>query len=225
MKHIKLIAVNLDGVLLRDTFSPVIRKLVMHFGHRYTNRIERNILSRPQMDAAQYVINISRINYTVQDLLKLFFREREQYVESIGNSVFEETPSFINLLQKQNSRRVCYGGLTSEYFKIEMKQYAKYFDCYVCTNDFRPGLKEITKEIYSLDFSEVLFIDDVNTVAETAKKMNIPFIGCATNSRWGFQKEEMAKTGVKYLVDSIGEINQEILDRLDYDASAGIVWS
>jgi phosphoglycolate phosphatase-like HAD superfamily hydrolase len=225
MKHIKLIAVNLDGVLLKDTFSPVIRKMVMHFGNRYTHRIERNVLSRPQMEAAQYVINISKIDYSIQDLLKLFFHEREHFMEVNGNGVFEDAPVFIDLLSKQNSKLVCYGGLPCTHFNIEMKQYKNNFDFYVCTNNFRPGLKEITREIYNLDYSQVLFIDDVNTVAETAKTMNIPFIGCPTNSQWGFQKEEMARTGVKYMVDSVGEITQEILDSVDDDASKGLAWS
>jgi hypothetical protein len=225
VKHIKLIAVNLDGVLIRDTFSPVIRKMVMNFGRKYTHTVERNILSRPQMEAAQYVINISRINYTVQDLIKLFFHERERYMEDFGNSIFEETPSFVDLIAKQNTRRICYGGLPCTYFNTEMKRYKDYFDHYICTSDFRPGLKEITRDIHTLDFSQALFIDDVDSVAKNAKDLKIPFIGCPTNSRWGFQKEEMKRTGVKYLVESIGQINQAILDKIDDDASEGMVWS
>jgi phosphoglycolate phosphatase-like HAD superfamily hydrolase len=225
MNHIKLIAVNLDGVLLKDTFSPVIRKIVMHFGSRYTHMVERNILSRPQNEAAQYLIKIAKINYNIQDLLELFFQERENYIKENGNGMFEATPLFLRLLRKQNTKLVCYGGLPSTYFESEMKRYGSIFDFYICTNDFRPGIKEITDEIYNLKYSEVLFIDDVNSVALTAKRMNVPFIGCPTNSQWGFQKQEMQRTGVKYIVESVGEVSQEILDNVDADASKGLVWS
>ena len=67
-------------------------------------------------------------------------------------------------------RLVYYGGLPEEKITDEFKQYKHYFEKYICTNDFRPGIKEIIKDFYGLEFNQVLFIDDVNTVAEVAKR-------------------------------------------------------
>ena len=82
-----------------------------------------------------------------------------------------------------------------------------------------------TREIYNIDYFEALFIDDVDTVAQAAKVLDMPFIGCPANFQWGFQKEEMLNTGVKYIVDSADEITQDILDRIDADAARGVVWA
>ena len=55
MKTIKLIAIDIDGILLEDTFSPIIRKFVSKFGVKYSRELERKIFSRPQKEAAEYL--------------------------------------------------------------------------------------------------------------------------------------------------------------------------
>jgi len=99
-----------------------------------------------------------------------------------------------------------------------------YFDQYICTNDFRPGIKEITKDIYNIDYDQVLFIDDVNTVAEKAKELNVPFIGIPSCEEWSYQKSDMSQTGVNHIVKSIRDINLELLNTIDSEVANHKVW-
>lgn len=43
MKRAKLIAVDIDGVILKDTFSPVLFNLIKKRGGVYDRETERNI--------------------------------------------------------------------------------------------------------------------------------------------------------------------------------------
>jgi phosphoglycolate phosphatase-like HAD superfamily hydrolase len=224
MNTIKLIAVDIDGVLLKDTFSPVIKALVEKFGGEYSSRIERNVFSRPQQEAAQYIIDLLHLNYNIKEMLDIYFKERKGYIKKNGSGILDGVPGFLELLKTLDTGTICYGGLPEEYFRDEMEEYAGYFERYVCTNDFRPGIKEITKDIYGLDYKQVLFIDDVNTVAETAKSLNTAFIGCPSSFQWGFQRQDMIKTGVRYLVKSVGEINESMLEKIDFESGCGKIW-
>jgi len=85
-------------------------------------------------------------------------------------------------------------------------------------------LREITKDFYDLEYNQVLFIDDVNTVAEAAKSLNVPFIGIPAAFSWGFQREDMISTGVKYMLNSIRDIDKELLVQIDREAAAGTIW-
>lgn len=224
MDTIKLIAVNIDGVLLEDTFSPVIYDFVTKYGLEYTQEIEKNIFSRPQKEAAKYAVSIFGDNLDIDTLIKNYFEEREKFISTNGCHVNEGVPEFLELVSTLNINLVYYGGLMEDKIGKEFQKYKKYFDRYICTNDFRPGIKEITKDIYGLDYNQVLFIDDVNTVAEYAKANNVPFIGIPSHFPWGFQRQDMIKTKVKYLLNSLKEINIDLLERIDYEASAGSIW-
>ncbi|MEE4580525.1 hypothetical protein [Paenibacillus polymyxa] len=68
----------------------------------------------------------------------------------------------------------------------------------------------------------MLFIDDVNTVAEVARSLNVPFIGVPSTP---FQYEDMNQTGVKYLLNSLKGIDAELLERIDLEAAEQAVWS
>lgn len=222
MRTIKLIAVDIDGILLEDTFSPIIRSYISKFGLAYTREIERNIFSRPQMEAAGYLSKM--IGQDCNTLIKGYFEEREKYIAIHGCNINDGIPELLNLFSTLNVRLVYYGGLPEENIVDSFKNYKLYFDKYICTNDFRPGIREITKDFYGLDFHQVLFIDDVNTVAEVAKAYNTPFIGIPSNHPWGYQRQDMIKTNVKYLLNSVKEITRELLEKIDYEASIGTIW-
>lgn len=218
MNKIKLIACDIDGVLLKDTFSPVLRILAKKYGVEYTAELENNTFSQKREEAAAYLINYLRVpkETSTQDILNEYFKEREVFVHNDGNPIIPGILDFLELLNSLDIKLVCYGGLEKEMIDSRFKPYLKYFDKYVCTNSYRPGLKEITK-LYKLDFSEVLFIDDVSQVAKEAKKYHIPFIGIPAQHSWGFQEKEMKEAGVKYLVSSVKEITKELLKRIDLD--------
>jgi phosphoglycolate phosphatase-like HAD superfamily hydrolase len=222
MKTIKLIAIDMDGVLLEDTFSPIIRNFVSKYSLEYTRELEGNIFSRSQKEAAEYLAKILSIDSNT--LLKGYFEERDQYLKTHGCNVNEGVPELLELLTTLDVRLIYYGGLSEAKISDDFQKYRHYFDRYICTNDFRPGIKEITKDIYRLEFNQVLFIDDVNIVAEVAKINNVPFIGIPSNFSWGFQRQDMIATKVKYLLNSVKEIDIELLDRIDYDTLIGAIW-
>lgn len=223
MRIIKMVALDIDGVALKDTFSIILRKITEEFNLKYTAEIERNIFSRPQQEGAKYFIDTFKIdNYTPDSLIDKFFNVRERYLEKHPNTPVKGLGDFLNLLKSLHLKIICYGGLSKEYFQEELRDYVKDFLDYICTNDFRPGIKEITKDIYKLNYNQILFIDDVNTVAEKAKLYNVPFIGVPSTE---FQKMDMSRTKVKYLVSSIRDINSDLLIKIDRDAIAGTIWT
>lgn len=224
LKTIKLIACDIDGVLVTDTFSPVLRNRVLKKGGKYTRELERNVFSRPRKEAAEYLIKTFNVKKSHGDLSKGFFEEREDYLRNHDYGVIEGVPEFLELISSLDVHMVCYGGLSEEDILDEFKKYMRYFERYICTNDFRPGIKEITKDIYGLEFNQVLFIDDVNTVAEVAKMYNVPFIGIPADFPWGFQRQDMISTGVKYILNSVKDINIELLERIDHEATIGSIW-
>lgn len=222
MNTIKLIAIDIDGVLLKDTFSPVIYKFMSKYGVKYTREVERNIFSRSQKEGSEYISKLTGLES--ETVPKYYFEEREQYLKTHDGGIMVGVPEILELLSTLNVRLVYYGGLTEDKINDQFKNYSHYFERYICTNDFRPGIKEITRDIYGLQFQEVLFIDDVNTVAETAKMYNVPFIGIPSDFQYGFQRQDMVTTGVKYLLKSVTEINRELLERIDAEAQFGTIW-
>ena len=66
---------------------------------------------------------------------------------------------------------------------------------------------------------------DVNTVAETAKTLNVPFIGCPASHAWGYQREAMMKTGVQFLISSVRDIDGRYIEKIDMAAAQNGVWS
>lgn len=222
MRTIKLIAIDIDGILFEDTFSPIMRNFIMKMGLTYTRELERRIFSRPQKEAAEYLSII--LDQDSDTLIKDYFEERKKYIQIHGCKVNEGIPELLNLLASLDVRLIYYGGLTEEKFIDNFKDFAHYFEQYICTNNFRPGIKEITKDIYGLEYDQVLFIDDVNTVAEVAKFYNVPFIGIPSNFPWGYQRGDMIATEVKYLLNSVKEIDANLLEKIDYEASIGTIW-
>jgi phosphoglycolate phosphatase-like HAD superfamily hydrolase len=222
LKNIKLIACNIDGVLLEDTFSPIFRNLVLKYGCEYTREFERSVFSRPLLEAGDYMMK----TFHVSDgpyLYKTYFEERKKYLENHYCGMIEGVPEFLQFAATLNLRLVCYGGLAKEHIQDEFKEFLPYFEKYICTINFRPGIKEITKE-YGLEYNQVLFIDDVNTVAEAAKANKASFIGIPSNFPWGFQRQDMISTGVKYILDSVKDINRGLLEKIDAEAAAGTLW-
>ena len=222
-----MIALDIDGVALHDTFSPVIYLLVKKWGGEYSREIERNVFSQTRNKAASYLIETFNLNMSTDELIKLYFNERALYLKENEHGPIEGLQDFLNRLREMQLKIICYGGLDKKHFDKEMGNYEEYFDGekYICTNDFRPGVKEIVSDIYALPFENVLFIDDVNRVAEEAKKRNSPFVGVPSHFQYGFQKEDMIKTGVKYIVESIRDIDYSLLNSIDSDVSSGRIWS
>ena len=223
---LELIAVDIDGVLLEDTFSPVLYRLTQKFHVAYTKELENNTFSQKRKNAALYLkqaLNLPK-DTSLDQVLNMYFEERTRYLADEGhdNPILDGVEIFVKQLSELGTALICYGGLPYNQINERFLPILEKFDRYICTNDFRPGLNEIVKNIYHLKYDEVLFIDDVNRVAKEAKKYKIPFIGMPADNDWGFQKEEMEETQVKYIVGTVKDITPAFLENVIKDQK---IWS
>ncbi|MEU5367279.1 HAD family phosphatase [Streptomyces sp. NPDC005925] len=222
LRHLRLIAVNIDGVLLNDTFSPVIHRLVVRHGGEYTAELERAVLSQPQLRAAA----ATGLPGTPEEVVEAYFRERSAYLVDHPVRVMEGAGALLARLRATGARLICYGGLGRSHFDHHLGSCARYFDGpgYVCTDAFRPGVREIAEDVFGVRPCHALFIDDVARVAEAARELGAAFIGHPTSYEHSFQRELMHRAGVRHLVDSLGQIDERLLRIVDAEAAAGRQW-
>ncbi|MDT7784781.1 MAG: hypothetical protein QOF58_3200 [Pseudonocardiales bacterium] len=227
LSQLKLAAVNIDGVLLNDTFSPVIYDFIVKRGGSYTADTERSIFSQPQLAAGQGMANAARMPWTAQEALKVYFEERDAYVADHPVRLLDGAIDLVRRLRDLGLQTISYGGLGKEHFDHFLADHLDLFDGpqYVCTNDFRPGIREITTEVFDLKFDQVLFIDDVARVAEISKALNVPFIGHPSDFEHSFQPQLMAETGARYIVNDLAKIDEAMLRQIDAEAATGSVWA
>ncbi|WP_024871223.1 hypothetical protein [Tolumonas lignilytica] len=214
MHRIKLIAIDIDGVVLKDTYSPVLKKVIEKYNGVYTRELERNAFSRNRKEAAMYIANALNIKLTPTQLIGEYFKEREEYMTTHESGIEVGAVDFLRDIQELNTDIIFYGGLSESELHHDIKPCMKYVNEYICTNDFRPGINEISK-MYGVQPSDVLFIDDVAFFAENAKKTNALFIGVPSHFPFSYQKEEMHHLGVQYMVDSISSISVEMIRDID----------
>ncbi|MBB4893968.1 beta-phosphoglucomutase-like phosphatase (HAD superfamily) [Streptomyces olivoverticillatus] len=227
LRRIRLAAVNIDGVLLNDTFSPVIHHFVTSRGGRYTADIERAVFSQPQLIAAKALGEAAGVDWTPQQVLETYFEERAAHLRRDPVRLLDGAVELLHRLRALGLRTVCYGGLDASHFTRFLGEHADLFDGpgYVCTNDFRPGVAEITEDVFGLRPDEALFVDDVARVAEAARDLGVAFIGHPSGFPHGFQREAMRAAGVRHLAGSLSEIDEALLRRVDEEAVAGTVWA
>ncbi|GAA2257596.1 HAD family hydrolase [Streptomyces amakusaensis] len=226
-QQIRLVAVNIDGVLLNDTFSPVIHGFVERRGGRYTAEVERDVFSQPQETALRALGRAAGLDRPVSELREAYFREREVYLEGDPVRLLDGAVDLLLRLRSLGLRTICYGGLDRSHFDRFLGAWSHLFDepRYICTNGFRPGIAEITVDLFGLGYDQVLFIDDVARVAEEAKKLGVAFIGHPSGFEHGFQTAMMVETGVRHLVGSLAEIDEALLGTVNAEAAAGTSWS
>ncbi|MFG2463772.1 HAD family phosphatase [Streptomyces sp. NPDC048523] len=223
LPHLRLAAVNIDGVLLNDTFSPLIRQMVLERGGQYTADVEYKLFSQSQLVAARAFAEAAQVTLSPQELLETYLQERERYLAHTPVRVLEGAADLLALLRGLGLRTVCYGGLERAHFERHLGHLAHFFDGpgYVCTDRFRPGIREITREVFRLPYDRVLFIDDVARVAEEAHRLGVPFIGRPGDFEHGHQHTLMRRIGVRHVVRGLREIDGALLRRVDGEAAAG----
>ncbi|ECC4750359.1 hypothetical protein C5855_23535 [Salmonella enterica] len=226
LNKIKLVAVDVDGVLLTDTYSPAIKSFVELHGGVYTPELERLVWGSPHIAGGHNMSLACKLPWSAQKTIEAFFQHHAKYIESNPIEIVPGAEDFLKLLQELNVRVTSYGGRTKEYiFDKYMSSLKKYFDKdkpYIDTNSIRPGIMEITRDIFKLNFDEVLFIDDINRMAEVAKFYRTGFIGTPVTA---YQKKQMQETGVKYIVPSVKEIIKDILIKTDVELASDSHWS
>ncbi|MEU3278349.1 HAD family phosphatase [Streptomyces antibioticus] len=223
---LRLAALNIDGVLLNDTFSPVIHHFVVSRGGAYTAETERSIFSQPQHIAGLRMAEAIGGGLTGEQALAAYFEDRDRHVADHPVTVTDGAVELLLLLRRLGLRTVCYGGLAKDHFDRFLGEHAGLFDGpgYVCTNDIRPGIHEITADVFGLKHDEAVFVDDVARVAESARALGTPFIGMPSSFAHGFQRQLMREAGVRHLVDRLGLIDEDLLRRIDAEAAAGTTW-
>ncbi|MFF8013737.1 HAD family phosphatase [Streptomyces sp. NPDC007929] len=225
LKHLRLAAVNIDGVLLNDTFSPVIREMVIEHGGEYTAEVEYSLFSQPQLAAAAVFAEATGTEVTPRQLVADYLARRDAYLARHPVRVLDGAGDLLRLLRGLGLQVVCYGGLERTHFDRHLGRFEGLFDPpgYVCTDGFRPGVHEIIRDVFGLAYDQAVFIDDVAKVAEVARSLGVPFIG-HPDTEAEYQRSLMTRAGVRHMVRALGDIDEDLLRTLDHEASTGAVW-
>lgn len=223
---LRLAAVNIDGVLLNDTFSPVLHQLVVEWGGTYTAELEQRLLSQSQGAAARALAGATGVDATEQEVLRAYFAARERYVREHPVRLVDGAVPLLKRLRALGLDLVCYGGLGADHFARHLGENASWFTApgYICTNDFRPGIREIAEDCFGLRREQVLFIDDAASFAVRARELDVPFVGHPSSFENGFQPALMRAAGARHIVGSPDEIDEALVRRLDREAGEGTVW-
>jgi len=221
MTTLKAAAIDIDGVLVADTFSPVIKWMVETHGGTYDREVERNVFSQNRHQAARYLIDRLGREQSEQEFLDHYFQTREQWIAEHGGGPVAGITEFLDTLTDAGLRLVCYGGLAASHFEKELAPWVERFETYVCTNDFRPGVAEIVQDTLVLAPAEVVFFDDVSRVAEAARSLGCPFIGTPAGWPWGHQRHDMEALGVPLLLGGLADLTPALLSDCDRRAQAG----
>jgi beta-phosphoglucomutase-like phosphatase (HAD superfamily) len=228
LAKIRLVALDSDGVLLNDTYSPVIERFVTRHGGEYTAAVERSVWGSPQLAAGQNMALACRLPWSAKETIAAFFAERDEYLKTHPVEVMPGAAELLATLREAGVRVTCYGGRNREYtFDRYLGHLSGFFDAeipYVDVNDFRPGTKEIVRDVFGYRFDEAVFVDDINRVAEVTKALDTGFIGVPASMPHNFQRAEMARTGVRYMVDDIRQIDLALLEKVDKELAAGTLW-
>ncbi len=229
LSRIRLVALDSDGVLLNDTYSPVIERFVTAHGGEYTAAVERGVWGSPQLAAGQNMALACRLPWSARDTIAAFFRMREEYLQENPVQVAPGAEQLLDTLRTTGVRVTCYGGRPREYtFDGHLGHLASYFDPeipYVDVNDIRPGTREIVRDVFGYAFDEVLFVDDINRVAEVTKALGAGFVGVPASLPHNFQRADMEATGVRHTVDDIRDIDVPLLQKVDEELASGTHWS
>jgi FMN phosphatase YigB (HAD superfamily) len=214
--RLRMAALNIDGVLLNDTFSPVIHHFVTSRGGTYSADLERRIFSQPREVAGRILADACAMPTSPAETIAVYFEERERYLADHPVRVLDGAADLLRRLRALGLRTVCYGGLDAAHFERHLGHLADLFDPprYVCTDGIRPGLYEIAVDIAGLACDEVVFIDDVARVA----------VGHPSDFAHGHQRQLMAQAGARHVVGSLDEIDDRLLRTVDAEARAGTLW-
>lgn len=225
LQQLRLAAVNIDGVLLNDTFSPVIHHFVTSRGGRYTADVERRIFSQSRRVAGVEIAAAAGLRVSGEEALTHYFAERAEFLRQHPVVLNDGALDLVRRLRSLGLATLCYGGLDRSHFDTHLGAYADLFDApgYFCTDAFRPGIREIVTES-GLAYDQVLVIDDVARVAECARELGVSFIGHPSAFEGSFQRRLMREAGVRHLVGSLHEIDEDLLRRVDREAAAGLSW-
>lgn len=226
LNNIRLVALDLDGVLINDTYSPVIKNFIESHNGVYSAEVERLVWGSPHIAGGHNMSMFCRLPWSAQKTIDVFFEERERYIQTHPVRLEPGVEAFLKMLSQTGVRITSYGGRSKEYAFEYLSKVKSYFDKehpYIDTNSIRPGVKEITQDIFKLNFNQVIFIDDINRMAEVCKYYGAGFIGTPVTE---YQLRDMQTLGVKHIaINGISEINLQMLKNIDDDLTSNTLWS
>src|SRR5262249_1348937 len=129
LNTIRLVALDSDGVLLNDTYSPVIERFVTKHGGEYTAAVERGVWGSPQLAAGQNMALACRLPWSEKETIVAFFAERDEYLKEHPVEVMPGAAELLATLREVGVRVTCYGGRNREYtFDRYLGHLAGFFD-------------------------------------------------------------------------------------------------
>jgi len=118
-------------------------------------------------------------------------------------------------LKETGARITAYGGSPkAAIFDRHLAPVSEYFDAdlpYIDMGHARPGMAEIHRQT-ATGAGELVFIDDLNRVAQVSKTLGCGFIGKPATL---YQKQQMQASGVRFICKDLDEIDQTLLQALD----------
>ncbi len=227
MLSLRLAALNIDGVLRNDTFSPVIHHFIVSRGGTYSAELERSIFSQPQHIAGRLLSAAVGGGMTGEEALAAYFEDRAVHLDRHPVTVTPGARALLLRLRAAGLLTVCYGGLGKEHFDRYLGHCAELFDGpgYVCTNDVRPGVREISEDVFGLRPAQALFVDDVARVADAARGLGAAFVGRPSDFVHSHQRALMRESGVRHLISGLDELDDDLVRRIDRETATGSLWS
>ncbi|MEM7184596.1 MAG: AfsA-related hotdog domain-containing protein [Spirochaetota bacterium] len=225
LRSLKCVFLHFDGAVMQNILGPIFYNMVKRWKGEHSAIAEEGFFSKSRGEVEKFVINHFGLKITPNDVLETYYMERAEYLKDNEVVSHDGLEDFLDLLKSLNLKIIAYGGASRDYFDEHIEQFESYFDDekYIQTNTMLPGIKEMLEK-FNLKPSEALFIDEENYVSQVARKYDTAFIGIPSNFEFSFQKEEMEKSQVKYIVESLKEINISLLKKIDNELEEGTLW-
>lgn len=228
LRKLRLVAIDVDGVLVDDTYLAVLERFVTRLGGVYDDAAERRIVGLRDVVVAELIADLCGLDQPAAETLAAIYAEREHYLREHPIKLAEGAEEFLLSLRKLGVRAVAYGGRTREHtFDHHLGPLVEFLDPevpYVSINDHRPGVDWIVREVIGCEFDEAVFIDDVSRVGMAARDLGAGFIGFPSSDAHRRQRRFMAEAGVRHFAGSLGEITPELLARIDEELATSTHW-
>lgn len=215
LEKIRHFAIDTNGVLLSDVYSTPIRTFVERHGGHYTADLERQILGSPHMAGGHIMALACNLPWTAMETIDAFLAEQAQYAARHPVQLAPGAVALLARLKETGTRITAYGGSTkAAIFDRYLAPVSEYFDAdlpYIDMGHARPGMAEIHRQT-ATSAGELVFIDDLNRVAQVSKTLGCGFIGKPATL---YQKQQMQASGVRFICKDLDEIDQTLLQALD----------
>lgn len=94
-----MIAVDIDGVLLEDTFSPILYRLAKRYHKTYSQELEVNTFSQNRQEAAIFLKSYFEKDSSLEMMIQEYFEERNRYLNGRNTTINSGVPQFLNMLK------------------------------------------------------------------------------------------------------------------------------